>query len=137
MSKKIKIGITGSKLYENKLRIKEFIFNLKSQPDKEFVIVGMGDLFGADKYVKKYALEFGYQYVEHNLPHTNKNLYSVMQESFYNKPYAHKNIFLRDKIYASSVDMCVVFDINVPMDRKCENVIKELKKLKRKVVVVG
>jgi len=137
MSKKIKLGITGSKLYENKIKIKEFIFNLKNKPDTEFVIVGLGDLHGADKYVKKFALEFGYAYAEHNMPHTNKNLYSVMQESFYGKPYAHKNVFLRDKIFASSVDMCVVFDTNNPMDRKCTNVIKELKKIKRNVVVVG
>ena len=137
MNKKIKLGITGSKLYENKVKIKEFIFNLKNKPDTDFTIVGLGDLHGADKYVKRFALEFGYGYIEHNMPHTNQNLYSAMHESFYGKPYAHKNVFLRDKIFASSVDMCVVFDANNPMDRKCTNVIKELKKIKRNVVVVG
>ena len=136
MSKKTKIGITGSKLYNNKLKIKEFLFNLRKHVTGDFVIVSLGERNGADSHIKKYALELGYQYEEHNLPHTNKNLYSVMQESFYDKQYAPKNIFLRDKIFAQSIDMCVVFDDGAVLDKKCENIIKEINKKKRKVVII-
>ena len=136
MSKTTKVGICGSKLYENKLKIKEFLFNLRKHIPENFTIVGLGERNGADKHVKKYALELGYRYEEHNLPHTPKNLYSVMQESFYNKEYAHKNIFLRDKIFASAVDMCIIFDNSNPLDIKCQNVLKEINKKKRKVVVI-
>lgn len=98
--------------------------------------MSLGERNGADSHIKKYALELGYQYEEHNLPHTNKNLYSVMQESFYDKQYAPKNIFLRDKIFAQSIDMCVVFDDGAVLDKKCENIIKEINKKKRKVVII-
>lgn len=136
MIKALKIGIVGSKTYENKIRIKEFVYNLKSQVQTDPIIVGLGEKYGADKYVKKYALEFGYTYVEHNLPHTVKNLYSAMPDSFYDKPYAPKNVFLRDKIFLSSIDMCVVFDDKTSIDKKCLNLIKEISKTKKKIVVI-
>lgn len=59
-----------------------------------------------------------------------------MQESFYDKQYAPKNIFLRDKIFAQSIDMCVIFDDGIVLDKKCENIIKEINKKKRKVVII-
>ena len=71
---KLRIGITGSKLYESKIKIKEFIFNLRKQHQGDIEIVSLGDQFGADKYVKRYALEYGYLYREMNPAHTNKNL---------------------------------------------------------------
>ena len=63
---KILIGLCGSKTFENKAKIKMFIFKLKEQTDSHITIVGMGDRDGADKYIKKYALEFGYDYKEMN-----------------------------------------------------------------------
>jgi hypothetical protein len=95
---KILIGLCGSKTFENKAKIKMFIFKLKEQTDSQITIVGMGDKDGADKYIKKYALEFGYEYREMNPPHTPKSLYSLMSEAYYNKPYSSKNFFLRNQI---------------------------------------
>lgn len=135
--KKTKVGITGDKLYEDRYKIKEFIFGLKSRIKGEIEIVGLGDLNGADKHVKKYALELGCSYKEANLPHTQKNLYSLMPESFYGKPYAPRNTFVRDKIYATYVDMGVLFDIQNPVGRKCANLLKEFNKLKKNVVVIS
>jgi hypothetical protein len=130
---KLKIGITGSKLCESKIKIKEFIFNLRKQHQGEIEIYSLGDQFGADKYIKRYALEFGYTYKELNPAHTNKNLYSVMGESWHGKPYTHKNAFLRDKIFSEMVDVAVVFEV----DKKTENIIKQFHKLKKKIVVIG
>lgn len=136
--KKLRVGITGDRLYENRYRIKEFIFNLRKQvPDTEIEIVSLGDTSGADKHVKKYSLELGYEYREMNPPHTNKNLYSVMSESFYGKPYLAKNVFARDKIFAGYIELCVIFDQNNPISRKCVNILKEIRKLKKKVVVIA
>ena len=129
---KLRIGITGSKHYENKIKIKEFIFNLKKRFDGEIEIIGLGDLYGADKYVKRYALEFGYAYKEMNPPHTNNNLYSVMSEGWYNRPYTNRGVFMRNKIYSDYINMCIIFQA----DKKTESIMKEFAKSKKKIVVI-
>lgn len=126
------MGITGSKLYENKIKIKEFIFNLRKKSEDDIEIIGLGDVHGTDKYVKRYALEFGYAYKEMNAPHTNKNLYSLMPESWYGKPYSNRYMFLRNSIYADYVDVCVVFG----NDKKTESIIARMGKLNKKIVIL-
>ena len=104
---KILIGVTGSKTYENKIKIKSFIHKLKEQTQDSVVIVGLGDRDGADKHVKKFALEFGYEYQEMNPAHTPKSLYSAMTEAYYNKPYHPRNFHQQLKIFGQYVHKCV------------------------------
>lgn len=133
---KIRVGITGSRTYENKNNIKLFIFKLKEQTADEVIVVGMGDKDGTDRYVKKYALELGYSYEEMNLAHTPKNLYSLMAESYYNKPYQNKNLFQRNKIYCQYIAKCVIFDNTNQQDKKISNLINQLTKLNKKAVLI-
>lgn len=133
---KITIGLCGSKTFENKAKIKMFIFKLKEQTDSQIVIVGMGDKDGADRYIKKYALEFGYEYREMNPPHTQKNLYSLMSEAYYGKPYSNKNFFVRNQIYCQYVDKCVIFDDTNMQDKKIVNLVKQLTKAHKKAIIV-
>ena len=104
------------------MKIKEFIFNLKKKHLGDIEIVSLGEGHGADKHVKKFALEFGYAYRELNLPHTNRNLYSIMSESWHGKIYSPKNRFIRDKVFSNYIDVCVVFE----QDSKTDNIIKML-----------
>ena len=136
-SNKIRIGLTGSKTFENKNKIKDFIFRLREQTDREVVIVGLGEKNGADKYVKRYALEFGYQYQEANLQHTPVNLYSMMGESYHGKPFTPKNFHIRNKIFAGYVDSCVVFDDTNGTDKIVSSVIAQLNKVKKRVVMIS
>ena len=53
----MKIGIIGSSIYENKRKIKETIFNLSRKFNEDLIIFSGGDSNGAEKYVKKYALD--------------------------------------------------------------------------------
>ena len=133
---KLILGITGTKTYENKIKIKNFIHKLRENFKGDITIVGLGDQNGADKYVKKYALELGYDYKEMNPPHTNKNLYSLMSESFYEKPYSNKNFFMSSKIFCSYVNKCVVFDDSNTTDKKVNNLIKQLTKVKKKTIIL-
>ena len=135
--KMLKLGITGTKTFENKVKIKEFIFRVKSQTDRPIVIVGLGDYAGADRHIKKYALEFGYKYEEFNLPHTPKNLYSIMAESFYDKPFNVKNIHVRNKIYSNYIDSCVIFDDSGLKDKKINAINRELKRAKKRCIVIA
>jgi hypothetical protein len=133
---KLKIGITGTKTFENKNKIKELIFKIKGQTDQPITIVGLGDYIGADRHVKKYALEFGYDYEEMNLPHTPRNLYSAMAESFYDKPFNVKNIHVRNKIYCNYVDSCILFDDSGLKDKKINAINRELKRAKKRCIVI-
>lgn len=115
--------------------IKNFLFKLKDKKN-EIVIVGLGDKDGADKHIKKYALEFGLSYREANLPHTPQNLYSLLAENFYNKPYNPKNFFMRNKIYAGFIDRCVIFDDTNGTDKKIKHLVKELTTARKKAVIL-
>jgi hypothetical protein len=136
MSNIKKIGLTGSVTYENKIKIKEFIFNLTQRYGSNFQIISLGDRQGADKYIKKYALELGCAYGEMNPPHTNKNLYSLLNEGFYSKPFSPKYISIRDKIYASTIDIAVIFNNNPTMEIKIKNIVNSLNKANKKTVVI-
>ena len=105
----MKIGIVGSRRYENKKKIKDFIFKLKQEHGDGTIIVSGGCKNGADKYAKKYALELGLQYEEYPPFHEVHNMYCTMPESRYGKPYSVKNFFARNKIIAGVSDYIVAF----------------------------
>jgi len=134
---KMKIGITGTRTWGNRSLIKTFIFKLRSQTPHPITIVGLGEKHGADPYVKKFALELDYPYQEINAPHTVHNLYSVMAEGFYNKPYSPKNFYLRNKVFAIHVDSCVIFDDSNGTDVAMQRVISHMDKLKKRVVILN
>ena len=108
-SDKIKIAIIGSRTYENKKKIKEMIFKLKNTFGENLEIISGGAQQGADKYAKKYAIEFGVTYKEFNPAHTVKNLYSVMPESYHSKPYHVSQLFHRNELIAKYCDKMVAF----------------------------
>ncbi len=49
----LKVGIVGSRKYENRKKIKEFIFKLKNDKGNDTIIVSGGCKQGADYYAKK------------------------------------------------------------------------------------
>jgi len=105
----VRIGIVGSRRYENKRKIKETIFNLKKKFGDNLTVFSGGCPDGADRYAKKYALELDCKYVEVNPSHTVKNLYSYMRKDWYGKKYSVKNYFTRNKILAKSIDKLIAF----------------------------
>ena len=90
---KMKIAIIGSREYENKNKIRDMIYKLKQAFGDKLEIVSGGAQNGADKYAKKFAIEFGITYKEFNPAHTVRNLYSVMPEGYYSKPYHTSQFF--------------------------------------------
>ena len=105
----MKVAIVGSRRYENKKKIKDFIFKLKQQYGENTKIISGGSQTGADKYTKKYTLEFGLQYEEYPPAHFPHNLYCVLPESRYGKSYSVKNFHVRNKIISGTSDVVVVF----------------------------
>ena len=111
---KMKIAIIGSREYENKNKIRDMIYKLKQAFGDKLEIVSGGAQNGADKYAKKFAIEFGIPYKEFNPAHTVRNLYSVMPEGYYSKPYHTSQFFHRNELIAKYCDKMVAFiDSNV------------------------
>ena len=105
----MKIALIGSRRYENRKKIKDFIFKLKQEKGEDTIIVSGGAKDGADRYAKKYALELGLQYEEYPPAHQAHNLYCPLHERNYGKPYSVKNFFARNKQIAIHSEYVVAF----------------------------
>ena len=130
------VAIVGSRKYENKNKIKKFIFRLIEKYGKEVTIVSGGCKDGADRYAKKYALELGAQYKEYPPFHEVHNLYCVLPESCYSKPYSVKYFFVRNKQVAQNSDIVVGFIPDGIESNGTISTLKYAKKFGKKVMVI-
>ena len=133
----MKVAIVGSRRYENKKKIKDFVFKLKNEYGDKTIVVSGGCKQGADRYAKKYALELGLQYEEYPPFHDVHNLYCTMPESRYGKPYSVKNFHARNKIIAGTSDVVVAF---IPEDGLSDgtfSTLKYAKKLDKKRIIIS
>ena len=132
----MKVGIVGSRRYENKKKIKDFIFKLKQEHGTDTIIVSGGCKNGSDKYAKKYALELGLQYEEYPPFHEVHNMYCAIPKSRYGKPYSVKNFFARNKIIAGTCDMVVGFIPEGVEARGTMSTIKYAEKFDKKTIII-
>ena len=128
----MRIGITGSNTYENKRKIKEFLFRFKNRPEIEIVCRGNKD--GADKYIKKYALEFNLNYIEVPVAHTTRSLYSQLPDAYFNKPFSIRNYFIQQNIYIKQCDKFVIFGKD--NDKVMNNLLLAIDKLDKNIILV-
>ena len=133
----MKVAITGSRRYENKKKIKDFVFKLKQQHGDKTIIVSGGCKQGADKYAKKYALELGLQYEEYPPFHEVHNLYCSLPESRYDKPFSMRNFFARNKILVGTSDFIVAFIPKGVEANGTMNVLEYAKKLNKKRIIIS
>jgi len=132
----MKVGIIGSQFYENPRKIKDTIFKLQQRFGEKLYIISNGGQIGASKYAKKFALELGCAYKEHNPSHTVSNLYSAMNKSFYDKPYKPRNFFHRNKFFANEITHLIVFISEGVPGPDVTDTIKQVKKIGKPVVVI-
>ena len=133
----MKVAIVGSRRYENKKKIKDFIFKLKQQYGDDTIIVSGGCKTGADRYAKKYALELGLQYEEYPPFHEVHNLHCAMPESRYGKPYSIKNYHARNKIIAGTSDFIVAFISEGVQSDGTFSTLNYAKKLDKKRIIIS
>mgnify|MGYP003119170946 FL=1 len=133
----MKVAMVGSRRYENKKKIKDFIFKLKQQYGDKTTIISGGCKTGADKYAKKYALELGLQYEEYPPFHEVHNLYCTLPQSRYDKPFSMRNFFVRNKIIASVSDFIVAFIPEGVEARGTTNTLEYAKKLNKKRIIIS
>jgi hypothetical protein len=101
---KVRIGIVGDIRYENGRKIQETLFKLKNKYKNLEIYTG-GRKQGAEKYVKKYALEFGMDYKEYSL---EQNLFSIT--GVYGRKFT--SVFYMNKIMAANIDVGIIFQHN-------------------------
>ena len=132
----MRVAIIGSRRYENKKKIKDFVFKLKQQYGDKTIVVSGGCKQGADRYAKKYALELGLQYEEYPPFHEVHNLYCSLPESRYDKPFSMRNFFARNKIIAGTSDFIVAFIPDGIEARGTMNTLEYAKKLNKKRIII-
>jgi|TARA_R110000822_G_scaffold12496_9_gene45173 hypothetical protein len=128
----LKLGITGSNVYEDKRKIKEFIFKLKGHDGVE--IISRGNKAGADKYIKKYALDFGINYIEVPVAHTSRSLYSQLPDLYFNKPFSIRNYFIQQNIYIKQCDKFIIFGTDG--DKIINNLLNAINKVKKNIIII-
>ena len=133
----MKVAIIGSRRYENKKKIKDFVFKLKQQYGDKTIVVSGGCKQGADRYAKKYALELGLQYEEYPPFHEVHNLYCTLPESRYDKPFSMRNFFARNKIIVGTSDFIVAFIPDGVEANGTKNVLEYAKKLNKKRIIIS
>ena len=87
----LKVLLTGSVKFEDRKFIKDFIFGLKNKYQDNIKVATLNEKFGADKHIKKYAIEFGLDYGEFNRYDQEHKLYDIMPEWLFGKPYNYRN----------------------------------------------
>jgi len=131
------IGIIGSKNYENIRKIKDLLFSLKQKFGDQLIISSGGTRMGAEKHIKKYALEFNIRYQEYNPAHTPHGLYSAISESYYDQPYHGSQHHHRYMLLGRSVEKLIVL---VPANENTDlykMAIDTVKKRKKSFVVMS
>ena len=83
----MRVALIGDEKYENRAEIKDLIFKLKQKYGDDLILVTRGNQVGVEKWVRKYAFEMGCKYIEYNPASTPMNLYSGMDENYYEKPF--------------------------------------------------
>ena len=133
----LRVAIVGSRKYENRQKIKKFIFKLKNEKGADTSIVSGGAKYGADKYAKKYALELGLQYQEFPPQHENWNLYCPKNQKDYGRPYSVKNYYARNKIIAIYSEYIVAFVPRGVESKGAMSTINYAKKFRKKTLVIN
>ena len=104
-----KIGIVGSKDYFSQRKVAEFIRKIHSQFGPTAIIMSGGNDQGAERWAKKYALEFNMQYQEYNPSFTGQRMYSAMPESYFGKGFHPSHFYDRYRILLNNVDKLIIF----------------------------
>tara|TARA_Y100000361_G_scaffold132577_1_gene130115 strand:+ start:92 stop:508 length:417 start_codon:yes stop_codon:yes gene_type:complete len=111
---KIRIGMIGSKKFENTNKIKDFLFLLKekykSNP-KDVTIITGGYKYGADNHIKKIALEWGFDFESIPTFHDQHNMYvpEDLPSHMFGKKWNMRNFYARNRLIANRSDMVVLF----------------------------
>tara|TARA_A100001201_G_scaffold129531_1_gene114959 strand:+ start:228 stop:638 length:411 start_codon:yes stop_codon:yes gene_type:complete len=132
---KTKVAIIGSREFTNKRKIQEFVFKLKEKYKGEVIIVSGGAKYGADKYAKRFALDFDLDYHEFPPFHESHNMHCVLDKFYYGKPYNVGNYHGRNKKLVEYSDMVIAF-VPTNVTNGTRSAIRYAEELGKKFVII-
>jgi len=133
----MRVAIIGNTDWQNKRKIQETLSKLKAKFNDDVIGIGAGGVEGANRMVKKYAIEMGMQYEEYNPSFTGYNIYSAMPESYYGKSYHFSQLHHRMKLIAENADYVMILSNESKLHPVLETALKAAKKLEKPVVLLG
>jgi len=133
----LRVAIVGSRKYENRRKIKEFIYKLKTDKGADTIIVSGGCKTGADYYAKKYALEFEVDYSEFPPAHYSHNMHCVLPKFRYGKAFYKSNYHKRNAQIAEHCDVMVAFLPKGIVSKGTESALNEAKEKQKKYVIIN
>lgn len=135
----IVIAMTGSIHYENVARVKHTLFKIRENLGKSLIkIASCGNSYGADKIIKKNALEFDFDYIEYTDYWKDSNIYSIQYAyNVYNKQKHGGMQTIRNKKLAVDANYLIYFgDPIVHDDNWLIDLIKQFKLQNKKYLKI-
>ena len=136
---KIKIGMIGSKMFEDIVKIKDFMYLIKQKykdnPNNVTIITG-GYKYGADNHIKKIALEWGFDFESIPTFHDTHNMYvpEDLPPSKFGRKWNMKHFYARNKLISNRSDMVVLFGSGESISDK---IIEYAKEKNKKFVIIN
>ena len=132
----VKIAIIGSRSYTNKRKIRQFVWELKEKFGDRLIIISGGAKDGADKYAKRFALDFDVRYSEFPAYHESHNIHCVLESFRYVKPYNVGNYHRRNKDLVEYSDKVVAFCTNGKVTNGTLSALNYSQKIEKKYIII-
>lgn len=132
-----KVALTGSIRWDDKVKVKNILFSLKTKFKNELHIIGGGMNCGVDVMIKKTCLEFAIKFSEvapYNLPWT---AYCIDPPYKYNKAYNKKFIYMRNKKLCNESDTLIIFKPTEESSSIIDDLIIKFSKKNKKILVIN
>ncbi len=132
------IAIIGSKDYVRESKVASFVKRIRDQFGNTATILSGGTDQGAERWAKKYSLDFGLRYKEYNPSFTGHRMYSALNEEYYGKGFHPSHYYDRYRRMLDEADRIVVFLPNPNrVEKEIEYVLKLAEKKKISSIIVN
>jgi hypothetical protein len=132
-----KIALAGSLRWDDRVKIKEVIFNLKQRFGDKLDVIGGGLKDGADSICKKFCLEFNIEFAEMP-PHDYQwNPFCLEPAYMYGKAYNIKNIYIRNEKLSQECDILILFRVKDDNAQFLDDLIVRFQKKDKKLLVIN
>jgi hypothetical protein len=132
----IKIGIVGSRLWDDKIKIEVAVDKCIEKYGKDICIIS-GGAKGADLLGKLVALDRKLKYVEYNPAHTLYNQYSGKPKEFYGKPYSVGQYFERNSFIAEDSNLLLAFIPAGHQSNGTMDTVEKMRKLNKPCIIIN
>ena len=131
-----KIAITGSRKWENRLKLKDTIFKLKTKYKTDLTIISGGTGEGVDSLVKKYSLEFDLDYAEARPNHFDWSPYCIEPAYMYSREFKSNNYYIRNTKLIKEADAVLLFVTKDEISPVMKNIVQQCDKKCKKLIII-